>query len=158
MKIIDLLDKNLLKFLLLLFNIDQYSSPNEHVEYSFNTDLWDYMIGNCIAPARYNANLTSSTSFLNRMLSLSLFPVIFKSGTSKSINGLTDFYNRNCPIPPSPSLNQLCLGHMANKILIRGVGIIKYLFQERSDTFVVKHTMLLYPKCQGLSPESATSI
>ena len=45
----------------------QLVTPENHVDCTFDTKMWDSSMKNCISPTSYNASLTGSTSFLNRI-------------------------------------------------------------------------------------------
>ena len=74
---------------------------------------------NCITRVSYNISLTNSTLFVNRVGYLSLFQIIFDFGASKAIIEFKDGFIE------SPPPNELRLSNMVNRVLIKGIKIVK---------------------------------
>ena len=106
---------------------------------------------NCISPTSYNASLTGSTSFLNRIGPLSLFQVIFDLGASKAISGYKEDFIGEIITPDT----EMRLGGMANGMLIEGVGIVKWRFETESEPLVITTHCYYVPsaKVRLISPQ-----
>ena len=129
----------------------QLVSPEHHVDCTFDTKMWDSSMKNCISPTSYNASLTGSTSFLNRIGPLSLFQVIFDSGASKAISGYKEDFIGEIITPDT----EMRLGGMANGMLIEGVGIVKWRFETESEPLVITTHCYYVPsaKVRLISPQ-----
>ena len=100
---------------------------------------------NCPTPAAYNTALDGGIrDFINNNPSgiSDCFPVIFNMGAGLAITpSRNDFTG---PITPIPSL---CLGGMANGMLIERKGMIQWSFRTQSATVIAKSECYLVPDC-----------
>ena len=116
---------------------------------------FDYAISHCPSPKICTAlTKTGFNSSLFNPLSSSInkkFPIIFDSGASVAISGFKNDFVSDIQEPSS----EIRLGGMANGMLVKGIGKVKWSLQTGSDTVVI-HTQCYYvpnAKVRLISPQ-----
>ena len=123
------------------------SDLNDHIYHIKCTNSlqnsFEYAINHCPDPRIYNALTEENTnsSLFHPLLSSTAkkFPIIFDSGASVAISGYKDDFISELKEPSS----EIRLGGMANGMLVKGIGNVKWSLQSGLDSIVI-HTQCYY--------------
>ena len=132
---------------------------NDHIHHIDCTNSlkgsFEYAINNCPNPKICNAlvgeNVDSSLFHPLSSSTIKKFPIIFDSGASVAISGYKDDFISELKEPSS----EIRLGGMANGMLVKGIGNVKWSLQTGSDTVII-HTQCYYvpsAKVRLISPQ-----